>query len=341
MADKKTPYFKKLNTEDKNLNIIQNNVEEVLKAISQQLVNLNGGPSGIPIGSTIAWDNGVEIPLGYLERKGQAVSRTDYAELFAKIGTRFGAGNGSTTFNIPNSQGLVLRHAGTQVVGGNIKDGGLLGEVIEDQMQRITGDTEVGGVVGISSTISQTGAFGLSATTKSQSINGTSNSGSPARLTFDSSDSPNARVSDTTAGETRASSISTIFIMKVQNLETASATAPAIDALNARVSTNESDILAIESQLPPPISAITGLGDFIKIGQDSRNDDGTYTVSFDTPFVSGSDSDIQIVIMRMESDTSNTILATNFTKSGFNVNRANDINGTQTISYIAINGSYL
>src|SRR6266542_604330 len=39
---------------------------------------------------------------GYMECAGQAVSRTRFPELFAKIGIAWGAGNGSTTFNVPN-----------------------------------------------------------------------------------------------------------------------------------------------------------------------------------------------------------------------------------------------
>ncbi|AVR56760.1 minor tail protein [Microbacterium phage Elva] len=42
-----------------------------------------------------------DLPPGYLPANGQAVSRTTYAALFAVIGTRFGAGNGTTTFNLP------------------------------------------------------------------------------------------------------------------------------------------------------------------------------------------------------------------------------------------------
>ena len=44
-------------------------------------------------------------PSGYLICDGSAVSRTTYAALFAVYGTTFGAGNGTTTFNIPNFSG--------------------------------------------------------------------------------------------------------------------------------------------------------------------------------------------------------------------------------------------
>lgn len=49
------------------------------------------------------------IPSGYLECNGQAVSRTTYAMLFSKIGTTYGAGNGSTTFNLPDLRGEFVR----------------------------------------------------------------------------------------------------------------------------------------------------------------------------------------------------------------------------------------
>lgn len=48
-------------------------------------------------------------PAGYLRANGAAVSRTTYAALFAKIGTTFGAGDGSTTFNVPELRGEFVR----------------------------------------------------------------------------------------------------------------------------------------------------------------------------------------------------------------------------------------
>lgn len=54
---------------------------------------------------------------GYLLCNGQAVSRTDYADLFAAIGTNFGAGDGTSTFNVPDYRGCFLRG-----LGGNSAD---------------------------------------------------------------------------------------------------------------------------------------------------------------------------------------------------------------------------
>lgn len=48
-------------------------------------------------------------PAGWLKRNGAAVSRTTYAALFAAIGTQFGAGDGSTTFNLPDDRELIDR----------------------------------------------------------------------------------------------------------------------------------------------------------------------------------------------------------------------------------------
>lgn len=48
-------------------------------------------------------------PPGYLKRNGAAVSRTIYSALFAKIGTLYGAGDGSTTFNVPDSRAVFDR----------------------------------------------------------------------------------------------------------------------------------------------------------------------------------------------------------------------------------------
>lgn len=66
-------------------------------------IETNGNIVGdtLPIGSIIPY-GGYSIPAGWLACNGQAVSRTTYSELFSKIGTIYGTGDGSTTFNIPD-----------------------------------------------------------------------------------------------------------------------------------------------------------------------------------------------------------------------------------------------
>ena len=89
-----------------------------------------------PIGAIFPF-GGTSAPSGYLLCDGSAVSRTDYSALFAVIGTSFGAGDGSTTFNVPD-----LREATTKGVGLSGKssnhydsDGVALGEFIDDRFQ--------------------------------------------------------------------------------------------------------------------------------------------------------------------------------------------------------------
>lgn len=66
------------------------------------------GPGGaLPTGAGCDWYTNV-APAGYLLCDGSAVSRTTYAALFAVIGTMYGVGDGSSTFNVPDCRGRVL-----------------------------------------------------------------------------------------------------------------------------------------------------------------------------------------------------------------------------------------
>lgn len=61
----------------------------------------------LPIGSISAY-SGENIPTNWLKCNGEAISRTDYPELFKTIGTTYGRGDGSTTFNLPNISERVI-----------------------------------------------------------------------------------------------------------------------------------------------------------------------------------------------------------------------------------------
>lgn len=68
------------------------------------------GRTTVPAGTIHAFAGAVaKIPNGYLLSDGAAISRTVYADLFAAIGTTYGAGNGTTTFNIPDLRGEFIR----------------------------------------------------------------------------------------------------------------------------------------------------------------------------------------------------------------------------------------
>lgn len=73
-------------------------------------VNQTGGGSAtgdtLPVASIMPYPK-TTAPENWLVCNGDAVSRTDYSELFSAIGTIFGAGDGSTTFNLPNFKGKV------------------------------------------------------------------------------------------------------------------------------------------------------------------------------------------------------------------------------------------
>lgn len=64
-------------------------------------------------------------PTGWLKCDGSAVSRTDYAALFSAIGSRFGNGDGSKTFNIPNLQNRFPRGASNNTAVGAYLQAGL------------------------------------------------------------------------------------------------------------------------------------------------------------------------------------------------------------------------
>ena len=63
----------------------------------------------LPVGTILEFPttSSSNLPIGYMFCDGSAISRTTYAELFALIGTSYGTGDGSTTFNLPNYKGRV------------------------------------------------------------------------------------------------------------------------------------------------------------------------------------------------------------------------------------------
>ena len=70
------------------------------------IVGGSNGGSNIPVGGIVPF-SGERLPTGYLYCRGQEVSRQTYSQLFKVIGTTYGAGDGATTFNIPDLRGRV------------------------------------------------------------------------------------------------------------------------------------------------------------------------------------------------------------------------------------------
>ena len=77
--------------------------------------------SVLPIGSYIQFA-GSQAPAGFLVCNGGEISRTTYSKLFAVIGTTYGSGDGSTTFNLPNLTDKFLQGSTTS---GTVKNAGL------------------------------------------------------------------------------------------------------------------------------------------------------------------------------------------------------------------------
>lgn len=85
----------------------------------------------IPCGSYIQ-HAGDSAPSGFLVCNGGAISRTTYAKLFSVIGTKYGAGDGSTTFNLPD------------LIGRFLEGGTASGTVFEAGLPNITGAISAG-----------------------------------------------------------------------------------------------------------------------------------------------------------------------------------------------------
>lgn len=99
-----------------------------LDVFNKQQTRANGLPAG-----AISYFAMGSAPQGYLKANGALVSRTTYAELFAAIGTAYGAGDGVTTFKLPDLRGEFVRGWDD---GRGIDSGRVLGSFQHQQVQR-------------------------------------------------------------------------------------------------------------------------------------------------------------------------------------------------------------
>lgn len=110
-----------------------NTMQTVLEIKNTGVVEVGGTSISIPVGTVNAYAGSSE-PTGWLFCYGQAVSRTTYAALFAVLGTTYGVGDGSTTFNLPDIRGRAV--AGKDNMGGTSANrltgltGGVDGDVL-------------------------------------------------------------------------------------------------------------------------------------------------------------------------------------------------------------------
>lgn len=164
----------------------------------------------VEIGTIIMYAKST-APANYLICNGAAISRTTYASLFAVIGTVYGVGDGSTTFNLPDYRAVSPKGVGNQTINTRVKTGpASVGSVIEDTMQKITGSFN--SVWASADEMTSTGVFSDEYTTPNQRP--TSGANPSQKVSFDSANSPDARTSATTAGQTQDCTIGTNFCIR-------------------------------------------------------------------------------------------------------------------------------
>lgn len=98
-------YAQGVNTGQNGLSWARNNIQpSIAKVFAIKYRPSTGATSQLAAGSSLDgyWSS---APTGYLAEDGSAVSRSTYSDLFAAIGTTYGVGNGTTTFNLPDSRG--------------------------------------------------------------------------------------------------------------------------------------------------------------------------------------------------------------------------------------------
>ena len=162
----------------------------------------------VPSGAVLYFA-GQTAPAGWLKANGAAVSRTAYAALFAAIGTTYGAGDGRSTFNLPDLRGEFLRGWDD---GRGVDTGRALGSAQADTVrQHYHG-------IGYISPNNDDGAFVVRNWTTAeqhnlQFINGNGNSA--IRTLSASSNLSTTNAIDESAGETRPRNVALLAIIKI------------------------------------------------------------------------------------------------------------------------------
>jgi microcystin-dependent protein len=183
--------------------------------------------AGVPSGSVFCMAV-ASVPSSYLECNGAAVSRTTYAALFAVIGTAYGAGNGSSTFNIPDLRGEFIRgfDNGRGVDSGrNIASSQSAQNASHNHSISLSGTTSTksltGGIRKISEGFNSNGsASGVFTKTQdgTSSITGASSTSPVGGVDIDASHNHTFSASGTSGsqgGEARPRSIAMMYIIKV------------------------------------------------------------------------------------------------------------------------------
>lgn len=187
---------------------------QLLQAIESLITGGGSGGGGIVTGSEIGTVSAFAMPTpptGWLVCDGSAISRTEYADLFATIGTLWGHGDEVSTFNLPDPRGEFVRGFDD---GRGVDSGRVFASAQLDQMQKITGSAGFAGSGGGDRPINvEEGAFIDGGEVTGGGFGFEKNGGfTPAwhGLEFDSSASPAAR----TGNETRPRNIAMTYAIK-------------------------------------------------------------------------------------------------------------------------------
>ena len=156
----------------------------------------------VPPGTMCAFGRNT-APAGWLECDGTAVSRATYAALFVVVGTTYGVGDGSTTFNLPDARGRVLRGWDH---GAGRDPARAFGSAQDDALQNITGSFGATSS-DVTSIADGTGAFVHNGPTSAQL--GADAKAPEAGFTFDAS-----RVVKTDPNETRMKNLAVMVCIK-------------------------------------------------------------------------------------------------------------------------------
>lgn len=159
-----------IDVDGKIFSIVSVDSDNSTVTVGSALIDLHS--STLPIGSYIQFA-GSQAPEGFLVCNGGEISRTTYSALFAVIGTTYGSGDGSTTFNLPNLTDRFLQGSSTS---GTVKDAGL---------PNITGTMRLWQYPGWES--QSTGAISSSLTGSSSGIGGGNYVLKDSKMAFDAS----------------------------------------------------------------------------------------------------------------------------------------------------------
>ncbi len=211
-------------------------------------------PESYPIGGIAPWPMAL-TPTGWLPADGSILNIVDYPDLFDVYGIQYG-GNGTTTFGVPDIEGIGLVGVGTQSINGRVKGDASRnpGDKVEDEGQQIIGQIGLLGYSNAISPIRSTNTTMEDAFSVGDSLGsgyrGIERSGSNyagAKIKFDSADSPGARTGDYTEGPAMV----VTWMVKAYNVDAA-----AIDDANV-----DDRLTALEAAQYPdvPVGGIVGI----------------------------------------------------------------------------------